>query len=310
MDFPADHIIAGGPYLPDEFLKEVVEYGISYLTIYNLNDLSRIVQYLTQPSSTPINLIFQFTQPNFAARQGIRFTNENIEKIVSFFQSNSSLDFYGIASHVGTQLNELQDYVKNISFLNEIASKFEAISNLTPRVFNIGGGFPNADSFPKNRLVQILNGIHNELKTFGRPEISIFYEPGQYIVGDCGFCIATIIRYDAESNTVFLDIGTQFLPKFMKSALRLYAIDKITETPNTPMDFMGPLPSNEDIIVKNYNFSPSIHVGDHVLISNVGAYALTFSSRFPYPLPEIVFLDGDQLKFMKNQENPQDFSLI
>ena len=88
----------------------------------------------------------------------------------------------------------------------------------------------------------------------------------------------------------------------MKSALRFYNASKILENPNEPWDFMGNIPSDQDIFVKNYNFTLHVEKGDIILIANVGAYALTWSTRFPYSIPKILFLKDNKITELENSE--------
>ncbi|GAH03765.1 unnamed protein product, partial [marine sediment metagenome] len=54
---------------------------------------------------------------------------------------------------------------------------------------------------------------------------------------------------------------------------------------------------------------PTLKIGDRVLISNVGAYCLTFSNRFPYKLPAILLVKSKEYKTIFNPTKHQDFSL-
>lgn len=305
--FPHNRILAGGPYLPEDFLQEVIESGLKYFVCYDIEDLPRIQKILASYPTKKIQIILRFTSPKFTGRQGIPFLSENIEKIASTLSVCPQLEFEGILSHLGTQLNTDQDYLHNIAFLMEIADKLESQCGLNANIFDMGGGFPNADALKMDRLSVILSKVKDSLSQNGWDHVQIFYEPGRFIVGDTGFCLARILKYDLVNRTAFLDIGNQFIPKFMKSAIRFYDVDKITEHPNFPIDFMGPMPSDQDILLKNYNFPPHVASGDRVLIANVGAYALTFSTRFPYPFPLILSIDGDQMNVIHHRKDADVF---
>jgi diaminopimelate decarboxylase len=265
---------------------------------------------MTKLDKTDIKILLQFTQPTVTGRQGIQFTSENIDEIINQLALYPQIELFGIASHRGTQLNTEKEYLENITFLKEIASQIESKSEIKVKSFNIGGGFPNADSLHNDQLTKILTQVNSNLNENAPNNYSIFYEPGRYIVGDTGFCIAKVLKYNKDSKTVFLDIGTQFIPKFMKSSLRFYNLDNLAESPNTSVDLMGPLPSDEDILIKNYFFPPTIHPGDRILIANVGAYALTFSTRFPYPIPSIMTIKGKDYKYIRTPQSSSDFSLL
>jgi len=307
--FSHDKILLGGPYLPDNLIDKVIEQQIPWITIYDIDDLNRI-QSKCQNKEYKINIILRFSKPKYTGRQGIRYDLDNIRRIIQIFQKSPNLIYQGVASHIGSQLNQESSYLENFEFLHEIARSFQIEGGFETLIYNIGGGFPNADSLPYKNLIKILSNIKNQLNCINWDKITIFYEPGRYIVGDAGFCVSSIIKFDPAINTNFLDIGIQFLPKFMRSTLRFYNIEHITSHHNRPIDFMGNLPSDDDVIIKNFNFSEDNKTGNHVLIANVGAYALTFSTRFPYPIPTILLLSEDSIKILYNSGDPSDISLI
>ena len=156
----------------------------------------------------------------------------------------------------------------------------------------------------------ILREIQTDLKEAKWDHCEIFYEPGRFIIGDAGFCLARVYKYNARFATVFLDVGNNFIPKFMKASLRFYNASRITESTKFPVDFMGNIPSDQDILIKNYNFTPNVQADDIVLIANVGAYALTWSTRFPYPLPSVIFLNKDEKIILDDHSSALDISIL
>jgi len=50
------------------------------------------------------------------------------------------------------------------------------------------------------------------------------------------------------------------------------------------------MPTDQDVLVKDYFFTYDLKEGDIVVVTNVGAYNLTFSNRFPYLLPNIILV--------------------
>jgi diaminopimelate decarboxylase len=309
IHFPLDRVIAGGPYLPDDFLDDLIYHNIPYIVCYDLDDLFRIEQKCVKLGKKEQKIILRFTTPKYTGRQGIPFVDSLPSTLKDVLYACSHLRIVGILSHRGTQLNTKAEYIDNLRFIIEIYNTINLIPHCQIEIVNIGGGFPNADALKDSLLKEICSEMGEILDTAGMSHVRLFYEPGRFVVGDAGFCIARIIKYDSTHRTAFLDIGNQFIPKFMKSALRFYSIENITESPNFAIDFMGPVPSDQDILVKNYNFSPSIRSQDHVLIANVGSYALTFSTRFPYALPNIVWISGKEHYLIHDSQKSGDISL-
>ena len=241
-----------------------------------------------------IHFLLRIRNKKYGAKHGVIFSEDNIQRLGEILKKTPLMQYKGLLSHYGTRLKIYSQYLENLKNLMGNAKKLKEIIGLDTSILNLGGGFPSADSIKKTDLIQNLNKLKIELKENGFENCSIFYEPGRNIVSDCGFCITQVYKIEKEISTIFVDIGNNYIPKFMKSSLRFYNASQITETHNTPIDIMGYIPSDQDILIKNYSFTPSIEVGDYVMIANVGAYALTWSTRFPYPKPKIIYLKKDK----------------
>ena len=63
------------------------------------------------------------------------------------------------------------------------------------------------------------------------------------------------------------------------------------------------------MLAKDYFFTHDLKEGDLVVITNVGAYNLTFSNRFPYILPNIILVKGTDAINIFNPSENHDFSI-
>ncbi len=312
IDFPMEKIIGGGPYLPDNFLADMVENKVGYIVIYDIEDISRIqneIQRHKIGNQYKQKILVRFQAPKYTGRQGIALNEGNILKLKSRVKNSPNVLFKGLLSHMGTRMKTLENFQKNINFIIKVVNSLSDTAQLKTEIIDMGGGFPNADTLKKKALLSILQQLKEELSVGNCGHCQIFYEPGRFLAGDIGFCLTKVYKYDATTSTAFLEIGNNMIPKFMKSALRFYNASKIQEKHNTPIDFMGIIPSDQDILVKNYNFTRNISTGDSIVIANVGAYALTWSTRFPYVLPSILFIDGKTIEIFHDNASKADFSI-
>jgi diaminopimelate decarboxylase len=161
---------------------------------------------------------------------------------------------------------------------------------------------------PHNQLKKFFNDIRTIFEDFSINYEKIYIEPGRYFVGDSGLFITKIIKTNSD-RWVFLNIGNQICPKFARCSLRFYNASQISEPHKYKTSFAGILPTDQDVLAKNYFFSENLKEGDKVLVTNTGAYCLTFSNRFPYPLPNILLVKDNQLKQIFDPNIEKDFSL-
>ncbi len=212
-----------------------------------------------------------------------------------------------ILSHYSTQMNNYEQFRKNVeaiaSNLKRLFSVGISVENL-----NLGGGFPEATIMPYEQLKNIVSSIKNELKKLEITFKNIYFEPGRYIIGDSGLFVSKITKVD-QNRWIFLNIGNHICPKFAKCSLRFYNASQIDKAHKFKTSIAGIIPTDQDVLAKDYFFTETLNEGDKVLITNTGAYCLTFSNRFPYSLPKILLVRNDDYKQIFNPEIDGDFSL-
>ncbi|MFW9972097.1 MAG: hypothetical protein ACFFDF_18045, partial [Candidatus Odinarchaeota archaeon] len=136
----------------------------------------------------------------------------------------------------------------------------------------------------------------------------IYFEPGRYFIGDAGLFISKIVK-TGENRWIFLNVGNHICPKFARCSLRFYNATQIEKPHKYKTSISGIIPTDQDVLVKDYFFTESLLQGDKVLITNAGAYCLTFSNRFPYLLPKIILINKESIKEIFNPNTDGDFSL-
>ena len=204
-------------------------------------------------------------------------------------------------------MNSLDQFKKNLNILinnYNILKKYR----ITPINLNLGGGFPESTIMPQDRLRKIAKLIKRMLLNSEIKYENIYIEPGRYFVGDSGFFITKIVTIK-EDRWIFLNIGNHICPKFARCSLRFYNATLIDEPHKYKTSIAGILPTDQDVLGKNYFFTEKLKKGDKVLVLNTGAYCLTFSNRFPYILPRILLIKDSSIREIFNPETDIDFSI-
>ena len=306
LQFPPDKIIVGGPYLPLDLIEKCVQEKIKEIVVYNMNDLIRI-NSIAKKSQTIQDICLRINTQKFGSKLGIFLNHSNVIKLKRIINESKNLRITTLLSHYSTQMNNFELFEKNVNILlDNIKILFDAgikIENI-----NLGGGFPEAVIMPEKQLRELATRIDFLISNFEISFKNIYFEPGRYLVGDAGLLIAKIIKV-TDDRWIFLNIGNHICPKFAKSSMRFYNATRIEEPHKFKTSIAGIIPTDQDVLAKNYFFTNNLEEGDFVIITNIGAYNLTFSNRFPYLLPNIILIKDKTATNIFNPSVNRDFSI-
>ncbi|MFX0074661.1 MAG: diaminopimelate decarboxylase family protein [Candidatus Hermodarchaeota archaeon] len=306
LNFPRDKIIIGGPYLPQELIEKCIQEKIKEIVVYNLNDLIRINNIAVTHNHNQ-EICLRIITHKFGAKLGVNLNQMNLNKLKEVIKECKNLRITTLLSHYSTQMNNSELFLKNAKIVLDNAKiLFDAGINIEN--INLGGGFPEATIMPENQLREIALKINSLLNKFENSFNKIYFEPGRYLVGDAGLLIAKITNV-AEDRWIFLNVGNHICPKFAKSSMRFYNASRIEEPHKFKTSIAGIIPTDQDVLAKDYFFTQELKEGDFVVITNVGAYNLTFSNRFPYVLPNILLVKDRNAQNIFNPSVNHDFSI-
>ncbi|MHA2283311.1 MAG: diaminopimelate decarboxylase family protein [Promethearchaeota archaeon] len=307
VGFSPKKIIIGGPYLPEDLIESSIKNKVKEIIVYNLNDLKRI-NSIAQEYNMVQNICIRIISQKYNSNLGVKLSVNNLNFLRKSIESYSNVKMTSILSHFGTQMNNVDQFEKNISsVINSLNLLLK--HDLYVKDINLGGGFPEATVMPQEKLKDIAQNMKKILDKSGISYDSISFEPGRYFVGDSGMFITKIIKTN-EDRWIFLNIGNHICPKFARCSLRFYNASQINEPHKYKTSIAGIVPTDQDVLAKNYFFTKNLKEQDFVLVANTGAYCLTFSNRFPYPLPKIVLVKDENVISIFDSKIDKDFSLI
>jgi len=306
LGFPSNKIIVGGPYLSKELIESCVKNRVKEIIIYDLDDLKKI-NLIAKKFNYVQDVCIRVNSQKYKSKLGIQFDENKNSHIKEILNSYQNIKIKSILSHYSTQMNDFRQFKANIKAL---AYNLKLLSKFGIRIdnINLGGGFPEAIVMPQDQLRNIARKIKVELKQLEINYKNIYFEPGRYFIGDAGLFISKIIKV-SEDRWIFLNIGNHICPKFARGSLRFYNASQIDEPHKYKTSIAGIIPTDQDVLAKNYFFTENLRRGDKVLVTNTGAYCLTFSNRFPYLLPKILLVNDNGYKKIFDPKINRDFSL-
>lgn len=306
VGFDPNNIIVGGPFLSDEIILKSLQARIKEIIIYHIEDLKRVNEIAEDMKITQ-DICLRINSSKYKSKLGIDLTSENVLRICDLIKKCKNLHLTTLLSHYSSQMNNPKLFENNVSSIikasEELSKHGIKIKNL-----NLGGGFPEAVIMSGEQLNKIAKKIKLILEKSNLSYEKIIFEPGRYLVGDVGVFLAQITTISGD-RWVFMNVGNNICPKFARCSLRFYNASRIQDSHNCQTNFAGIVPTDQDVLAKDYYFTETISRGDIVLIPNVGAYCLTFSNRFPYMLPFIYLIMNKKPKLIFNPKMEKDFTL-
>ena len=187
----------------------------------------------------------------------------------------------GLSFHVGSQCMHPVSYAKGIREVGNIIKKTKII----PDFINVGGGFPSIypDLQPQS-LENYINEIKKafeHLKLENKPEL--LCEPGRALVAESGSSIVRVVL--RKKQKLYINDGTYgslFDAGVLNFVLptRMIPNGRITSKKLTSFSLYGPTCDSADFMKGPFVLPNNIKEGDYIEIGQLGAYSLTFRTKF------------------------------
>tara|TARA_B100002051_G_scaffold267523_1_gene296115 strand:- start:774 stop:1685 length:912 start_codon:yes stop_codon:yes gene_type:complete len=234
----------------------------------NAKDLNLFVRVAVSNEHAELDLSRKFGALTSEALGLVRLCKQHAKKL-------------GVSFHVGSQCMHKISFLKGLKEISNIIRKTKII----PDTINVGGGFPSLypDLKPEpleNYFDEINLGLKN-LKLEKMPEV--ICEPGRALVAESG---STIVRVNLrKKDKLYINDGTYGslfdagVPNFILPT-RLITNGRIQSKKITAFQFYGPTCDSLDYMKGPFLMPNNIKEGDYIELGQLGAYGLTFRTKF------------------------------
>ena len=266
-----------------DFALDTKDELIKILDVTNhAKDLTLYIRISISNEHAEIDLSKKFGAPASEALGLVRLCKEHANKI-------------GISFHVGSQCMHKISFSKAISEVGNIIKKTKII----PDIINVGGGFPSVypDLNPES-LESYLNEIKNSITKLNLPITpDLICEPGRAIVAESG---STIVKVNLrKKQKLYINDGTYGtlfdagVPNFILPS-RMILNGRIQSKKLTAFNFFGPTCDSMDYMKGPFMLPNNIKEGDYIELGQLGAYGLTFRTKFNGFYSNEIFETSDQ----------------
>ena len=187
----------------------------------------------------------------------------------------------GISFHVGSQCMHKISYSNAIREIGNIIKK----TKITPDVINIGGGFPSIyPGLNPEPLINYMKEIKEALRNLKLPVMpELMCEPGRAIVAESGSTIVKVIL--RKKQNLYINEGTYGtlfdagVPNFILPS-KMIPNGRVQSKRFTAFSFFGPTCDSLDYMKGPFLLPNNIKEGDYIELGQLGAYGLTFRTKF------------------------------
>ena len=201
----------------------------------------------------------------------------------------------GISFHVGSQCMHKVSFTKAIREVGAIIKK----TKITPDIINVGGGFPSIypDLNPEP-LENYLDEIKKSIANLNLPVVpELICEPGRAIVAESG---STIVKVNLrKKQKLYINDGTYGslfdagVPNFILPS-KMISNGRFQSKKLTAFNFFGPTCDSMDFMKGPFLLPNNIKEGDYIELGQLGAYGLTFRTKFNGFYSDKIFELADQ----------------
>jgi diaminopimelate decarboxylase len=231
------------------------------------------------------------------------------ERAVERVRASKRLELVGLHAHIGSQIFELEPYVKAI----EVIAEFCDASDFEPELLNVGGGlgiaYVDSDEPPSiDDYVEVkVRGVQRVFD----PVPGILIEPGRSLVGNAGvtaYRIGTVKEIPGVRNYVAVDGGMSdnLRPMLYGSRYEAVIADRAGETPDALATIAGKHCESGDVLIRDIELAAP-RVGDVLVTPATGAYGYAMANNYNgIPRPPVVFCREGEARVVVRRETWDD----
>ena len=286
-------------------LRYAFEAGVGHLILDSFDEIERADRLLDRPQRALIRVTpgikpstHDYVQTGqLDSKFGFGLADRLAQRAVERVRESAHLELVGLHAHIGSQIFELEPYVKAI----EVIADFCEAVDLEPELLNVGGGLGIAyvDSDEPPEIDDYVEVKVEGIKRVFDPPPRILVEPGRSLVGNAGvtaYRVGTVKEIPGVRTYVAVDGGMSDNLRPMLYGARYEAViaDRAGETPDILATIAGMHCESGDVLVRDTELADP-RVGDVLVTPATGAYGYAMANNYNgVPRPPVVFCrDGD-----------------
>ena len=294
-----------------------IEAGVGHLIVDSFDEIARLERLLDRPQRVLIRITpgikastHSYVQTGqLDSKFGFGLADGLAERAVAEVRAASNLELVGLHAHIGSQIFELEPYVKAIEVIADFCERVD----LSPELLNVGGGlgiaYTGEDEPP--RIDEYVRVKVEGVRSVFDPVPRILVEPGRSLVGNAGitaYKVGTVKEIPGVCTYVAVDGGMSNNLRPMLYGARYEALiaNRAADPPDTQVTVAGMHCESSDVIVRDAELAAP-RVGDILVTPATGAYGHSMANNYNgVPRPPVIICRNGESRVVVRRETWDD----
>jgi diaminopimelate decarboxylase len=315
--FDAARIHMHGNNKTERELRYAFESGVGHLILDSFDEIELADRLLDRPQKVLIRVTpgikpstHDYVQTGqLDSKFGFGLADQLAEQAVERVRESANLELVGLHAHIGSQIFELEPYVKAI----EVIADFCDSVDLQPELLNVGGGLGIAylDTDEPPSIDDYVDVKVRGVRRVFDPAPTILVEPGRSLVGNAGvtaYRVGTVKDIPGVRTYVAVDGGMSdnLRPMLYGSRYEALIADRAAEIPETLATVAGMHCESGDVLVRDTDLAAP-RVGDVLVTPATGAYGHAMANNYNgVPRPPVIFCRSGEARVVVRRETWDD----
>jgi diaminopimelate decarboxylase len=221
-------------------------------------------------------------------------------------QTLAGIEIAGIASHIGSQLLDVQPFLDALDRVLALVDRLAA-SGIVLRHLDVGGGL--GVRYRDEQTLAPADWAAQLLPRLAGRTLKLYNEPGRAIAGNAGILLTRVevLKHAEAKNFAVVDAAMNDLlrPTLYKAWMEIVRATPAGNTPLRSYDVVGPICETGDWLGKDRELA--LNTGDLLAVRTAGAYGFTMASNYnTRPRAAEVMVDGAQMHLIRPRETLDD----
>src|SRR4051795_5471395 len=298
-------------------LRYAFDAGVGHLILDSFDEIALADRLLDRPQKVLIRVTpgikpstHDYVQTGqLDSKFGFGLADRLAELAVESVRESANLELVGLHAHIGSQIFELEPYVKAI----EVIAGFWHWVQLAPHLLNVGGGLgiayldtdepPSIDDYVEVKI----RGVQRVFD----PAPRILVEPGRSLVGNAGvtaYRVGTVKEIPGVRTYVAVDGGMSdnLRPMLYGSRYEAVVANRAADPPETLATIAGMHCESGDVLVRDTELATP-RVGDVLVTPATGAYGHAMANNYNgVPRPPVIFCGDGEARVVVRRETWDD----